>query len=505
MPPTTSRRHVLVLAVLAVALVVGASRPSGAPAQHSATIAAGQTVVLAPVADASVPRAGRSRSSARLSAQGGRRTRRAYLRFQVTLPPATTIVRAELRLFTLSQDRGAGVSLRSAGSGRWHELGLSWRRRPALGAVVDRRRGYRRHSWISLDASPAVRSAGDITLALTTTGRSWHGFASREARHGRPRLTIVTAPTPPAQTTATAARWYAADSPWNTPLPADPPIHPDSAAMVSAFPPEVLGPTSSSVPSVWVADSSTPRVDVALNFPTCGAEHFQVPIPAGARLENQHESKFAVLESDTGVEWDFFKMTSPGVKPLSSGPDCPATSSWAATVVQRHDPGWTSDGLGRSVRASSTFEGAGTIRPRDTDSPPGSTWDHALALAYPLTSDGGVHPCMVWPAARCDGEHSGISAIPEGARIQLDPKINCSTWPSMGAREWQRQLCRTLQKYGMIVIDTGGALINEYAGSYDMHPAGYHWPWEADGVANLPADLVPHLRVLDWTRWTGQP
>jgi hypothetical protein len=110
----------------------------------------------------------------------------------------------------------------------------------------------------------------------------------------------------------------------------------------------------------------------------------------------------------------------------------------------------------------------------------------------------------VWPAQSCDGTHTGTTAIPEGARIQLDPSVNCSTWASLGGREWQRQLCRTLQKFGMIVIDTGGALINEYSGSYDVHPAGYQWPWEADRWPNLPADLLPHLRVLDWTRWTGQ-
>ena len=257
------------------------------------------------------------------------------------------------------------------------------------------------------------------------------------------------------------------------------------------------------MPSVWIADASTPRVDVALNHPTCGAAHYQVPIPAAAQLENQNESKFVVLESDTGVEWDFFKMTSPGVRPLSSGADCPATSSWAATVVQRHDLGWLGDGLGYSVRGSRTFEGAGTIRPRDTAMPPGSTWDHALALAYPLTSADDVHPCMVWPAQGCDGTHTGPTAIPEGARIQLDPSLDCSTWPSLSSREWQRQLCRTMQRFGMIVIDTGQALINEYSGSYDVHPAGYHWPWEADRSSLLPADLLPHLRVLDWTRWTG--
>jgi hypothetical protein len=203
-----------------------------------------------------------------------------------------------------------------------------------------------------------------------------------------------------------------------------------------------------------------------------------------------------VMVSDTGVEWDFFKLTKPGVTPLSSGPVCPATNNWAATVVARVDPGWTGSGTFRgSPRASGTLYGSGLIRPRDTRKPPGSTWDHAVALAYRGTLAG----TYAWPAIRTDGTCTDSSAcIPEGARLQLDPSIDCGTRASLTAK-WQRQLCRTLQRYGLIVVDTGSALLAQNP----LSLGSYIYPW-APGWGTLPVDLATHLRVIDWTKWTGR-
>src|SRR5204863_7067238 len=131
----------------------------------------------------------------------------------------------------------------------------------------------------------------------------------------------------------------------------------------------------------------------------------------------------------------------------------------------------------------------------DAKAPPGSTWDHAVALAYPGTL-AGAH---AWPALSSDGRCADASScLPMGARVQLDPSINCSKWPGVSS-EWQKQLCRTIQRYGMIVIDTGAAL----EAQNPVSTGGYAYPWASD-LRQLPADLAAHLRVIDWTRWTGR-
>ncbi len=78
-----------------------------------------------------------------------------------------------------------------------------------------------------------------------------------------------------------------------------------------------------------------------------------------------------------------------------------------------------------------------------------------------------------------------------GARLQLDPTFNVET---SGLPEWQKQLCRTLQKYGIVVVDTGSALMNE--GLYSVRFYGnYTWPWEPSW-GSLPASVVGRLRVV---------
>jgi hypothetical protein len=59
------------------------------------------------------------------------------------------------------------------------------------------------------------------------------------------------------------------------------------------------------------------------------------------------------------------------------------------------------------------------------------------------------------PATHTDGANSNANAIPEGARIQLDPSFNVSvqSWPT-----WEKIIATVLQTYGAYVVDTGGAL-----------------------------------------------
>jgi hypothetical protein len=221
-----------------------------------------------------------------------------------------------------------------------------------------------------------------------------------------------------------------------------------------------------------------------------------MPSGAVASIASDPEPMLALMVADTGIEWDFFKLTPPGATPLSSGPVCAATPNWAATVAARASRGWTGSGtMPGAPRGSGTLLGSGMIRPRDTKAPVGATWDHAVALAYPGTLAG----AYAWPAVGTDGSCADSNqCVPMGTRLQLDPSVPCATWPTLAA-EWQRQLCRTLEKYGMIIVDTGSALVVQNPVSI----GSYVYPWSPTWQT-LPPDLAIHLRVIDWRRWTGQ-
>jgi hypothetical protein len=311
----------------------------------------------------------------------------------------------------------------------------------------------------------------------------------------------------PAATSARRAhsggrRWYAPRSLWNVPIGPHPRIAPNNATLIAALvQTPAIGVSYDYTPAIWYATSSTPGVPVRIDVPRCNARTVWVPIPRGAVPDSSSEGHMAIAQFGTGTEFDFYKAQSPNRPPKSSvyyPRPCPTVNEWtAATVVSTN---WeTGSGSVRfSTRGSGTTEGAGTILPRDTEMPPGATWDHALGMSYKNTCSDAMRWCpVVAPATQEDGTCTDRSrCVPEGARFQLDPSLNCNTWPSL-RYVWQRQMCRTLQVYGGIVIDTnagGPTFANQWHGSL----ISYSWPWIRQGDLNLPHDLLSHFLVLAW-------
>ena len=95
---------------------------------------------------------------------------------------------------------------------------------------------------------------------------------------------------------------------------------------------------------------------------------------------------------------------------------------------------------------------------------------HALTITTPLTKSGFI----ACPATHTDGKSTASGAIPEGARVQLDPSFDVAaqSWP-----RWKKVIARTLQIYGAYVSDTGGTLA--IRGEADLNRSG---AWSNAGV-----------------------
>jgi hypothetical protein len=325
---------------------------------------------------------------------------------------------------------------------------------------------------------------------------------------------------------ATTDRFYACASAFNQPIPAGTPSRPNDASLIRQLVANgPLGPQLGGTPAVYFGDNATSLVTVYHNYPTCHFQTFQIPIPVGARspwgLDHHNvESTMAVMQTDTGAEWDLYHVSAPGEPRIPSGGgvsgDCGTPNDWSAEVVTKFDPGWT--GLGNeaccSGRASHTYQGTGNIRPRDTRLPVGATWDHALGFSY-----AGELNETVYPAKHNDGVCTDRGkCVPAGARFQLDRGYPCATTAALSL-EWQRQMCRTLQVYGLIVIDkpcdwpcAGGGVHSENPECVRL-PIGaavdgggdYRFPYDSAGDKHLPTSLLAHMHVLDWAVWTGEP
>ena len=77
--------------------------------------------------------------------------------------------------------------------------------------------------------------------------------------------------------------------------------------------------------------------------------------------------------------------------------------------------------------------------------------DHGLALTIPEVRA----RFYSWPAARTDGQVESPTAIPQGTRFRLDPKLDVSR---LAVHPLVREMARAAQRYGLVVRDRGGAV-----------------------------------------------
>lgn len=290
-------------------------------------------------------------------------------------------------------------------------------------------------------------------------------------------LTLAASSPPPAPAPA-PHRFFADDSPLNTRIPANPEIDPDSALMVQQFVDETNArgwgiAADEWTATIWYADASTPRHEVPLRVnPFGGTKIVDVPIPTHAVPGKEADGEMVVVDRSTGCVYDFGQAVKN------------ADGSWRANFVNAlWERGSGIFPWANSNSGSGFSYLAGKILPEELQA---GRIDHALTFAMHHTKRGGP----VLPATGSDGWSTLAGAIPEGARLQLDPALDLD---SLGLAPWQKTIARALQEYGMYLFDTGGAPAL-YAQSRDSTTTPY--PWGDVSYAYLPARLARHLRVL---------
>jgi hypothetical protein len=229
------------------------------------------------------------------------------------------------------------------------------------------------------------------------------------------------------------------------------------------------------IPIVY-ARSTDKLYNVACTKYDCGTS-VSFRIPAGAKPTSGSDRHLVVIDGDRELDMWGATYTS-------------SNDSWSASSRYVTDAyGWGAMcGLGQHCNGSvaAGFAAFGGIpRPEEFAE---DVIAHALTITTPLTKSG----IIACPATHTDGKSSSAGALPEGARVQLDPSFNVSgqSWPN-----WLKVIGRTLQRYGAYVSDTGGTLA--IRGEADLNRSG---AWANAGVpegANLSALPWEKMRVLD--------
>lgn len=262
-------------------------------------------------------------------------------------------------------------------------------------------------------------------------------------------------------------------------IPSDTPIDPNSSTMVTSLIDQAnqgfLISVKEWTTSVFYADESTPRSDVKITASWAPKSYFiDVPIPDFAEPDPSEDGHMVIIDQALGCVYDFWEMK--------------YNNGWKA--------GWgnalplESDGIfptGLSARGSGFELMQGMIWPHELES---GVIDHALIFSYNHTKAGGP----VSPATESDGTSNNAWAIPEGARIRLNPDLNLST---LGLNSYEMTIAICLQKYGMYCADDGGGI-----SLYAINPLSskinpYVDIWGDETYVDLSKIPVDQFRIME--------
>ena len=292
-------------------------------------------------------------------------------------------------------------------------------------------------------------------------------------------------------------RPYAATSPFNRQIPANPPLLANSAQIVQRLlswgdPQKLLAghadTTEDYFHPLYYAQPSDPLYTVRCSRWTneCPIEGAQLRIPGAARAAGGDDGHMTVIDQVSGWEYDFWQVAS---KPAGGG-----------TITVSHGGRTRIDGDGLGSNATAAWFGlaAGIIRGPEVEA---GVIPHALFSQVKCSGGYAVYPARAGTtAAPCSNfGASNTDAPPLGARIQLamsDAEIAALDVPA-----WKRTILTALAHYGLIVGDTmnnnsSWGLQGESGSSYTSFGAADPWAAIAGGMDGLDIGSG-----VDWSRF----
>ena len=245
-------------------------------------------------------------------------------------------------------------------------------------------------------------------------------------------------------------RPYSSSSVWNTPIGQDPVYDPHSADMIATIglsnEGEITSNTDNYSYTIYYADESTPRWDIPCLVYRCTIVTPEgitrttllkgVPIPTEAMPSGGDDAQMIVIDKINLTEYDFW-----GVTRISTG--------WEVRNASVYNLAWDGTPEEYSSRGSGIPYMAGLIRPWEIRQ---GHIDHIIAFAYPYPTNRGC----VFPASKTDGFSDLPYALPEGARLQLDPSLTEADFDTMGLSPTGKIIARALQAYGMVLVNISG-------------------------------------------------
>ena len=289
---------------------------------------------------------------------------------------------------------------------------------------------------------------------------------------------------------------FSATGVWNTPLPANVPLAPNSQAIVAnlmqdkqtggglwgintdtySAPVYSVGPDTPTQQWTYSDCQNLPQL-----APVIADSLSAVPTPPGMLVSQGTDESVAIYQPSTDTYWDFWRAQQD------------ASGHWSACwggKIEHYsaNPGIFDNPLGAS--ASGLPLGAYLIR---ADELRRGHIDHAINFETVRTQAN----CFSWPATRDDGNTPGADIACEGQRFRLDPTFNVNTLIDPAART----IARAMQQYGLVLTDKAGALVTQAEDPRPLEPANggvdpYNKLFDPTGTGIIPESLTHYLVLL---------
>ena len=285
-------------------------------------------------------------------------------------------------------------------------------------------------------------------------------------------------------------RPYSGGSIWNTPIGPAPRYDPYSTEMIATIGRGITSdPNQYSFP-VYFVDNATPRWDIPCTRYRCtivtpeGASRTpvltDVPIPPDAKPSTGTDAQIIIIDKVTGAEYDLWQVVR-------------TDTGWTVSNGSVYNIYW--DGMPKRYgsRGAGLPYYAGLVRPWEILR---GRIEHALTLGYPIPAD--KEKGCVFPATKTDGDSTLPYAIPEGARLQLDPSLTEADFDAWGLNRTGKIIARALQEYGMFLVDNSGRPKIEVEDLANNPYATMQWEDPALNLTSTTIASIPYTayRVL---------
>ena len=251
---------------------------------------------------------------------------------------------------------------------------------------------------------------------------------------------------------------FAASSPFNTPLPANAPLHPNSLAMIQSLNFQVQneinkpGGTTPGIGTlnVYFRDSTFVTKPVNLSNPTVSWRQslasvlaYGVPLPPSVAGGGGSDNDLAIVDVNGNHYWDLYQF--------STAPDGSFQCNWGGAANQASFggvfdessyPGFSQANWGATACSLALAGGVMLISELNAGVIP-----HALGIVVPYA---GANPQFVKPAQRGDGDSPDPYGLPEGLRLRLDPTVNVA---ALNLPWMAGVMAQAAQTYGIFITN----------------------------------------------------